>query len=381
VSVISRDCKMGSWLYLAQKSRETLKPETAISMAYRLFIPEHPEKAIADGWMDFWESCRAMIADPFLPTKIMEGRENEIIPCMACNMCLARLFRDAELTCMVRPSLGHETEPQYGFYGFPKVANPKKVWIIGAGIAGMQAGAIAAEKGHKVTITEKADRVGGQSAIASKGPWGDEEFMRLVNYLKDYCDRGGVKFELGKGVTKEEVEGSDADFIVVATGAVPKSELPGADGKNVVSCLDVIDGKVQAGKKVAILGSKGVAISTALYLIDQGGYDITLVHAGRKPGRDVNPSYIWRYMKKLKEGKAVRVAYAKPKEIKEGGVLVETPNGEQMVEAETVILAEMHPVVDLVDTKKKGVYTIGDARLPRRGNNALLDGYRLGMRL
>ena len=116
----------------------------------------------------------------------MEDRENEAIPCMACNICLVRLFRDAELNCWVRPSLGHKSEPDYGFYGFPKVAKPKKIWIVGAGIAAMLAGAIAAEKGHRVTITERADVVGGQLATASKGPWGDGEFMRLVNYLKDY---------------------------------------------------------------------------------------------------------------------------------------------------------------------------------------------------
>jgi len=381
VSVISRDCEMGQWLYLAKRVKEACRnPDTTIAMAYRLFLPEYPEEAIAKGELDFWESCRAMIADPYLPTKILEGRINELIPCMACNMCLARLFRDAELTCMVRPSLGHESEPEFGFYGFPKTDHPKKIWVIGAGIAGMQAAAIAAEKGHKVTITEKSDHVGGQAATASKGPWGDAEFMRLVNYLKDYCDRGGVKFEMNRAVKKEDIEASDADSVIIATGAVPKSSLPGADGKNVATCLDVMDGRVEPGKKIAILGSKGVAISTALFLLDRGGYDVTLVHKGKKPGLDVNPSYIWRYMSKLKEGKAVRVAYAKPKEINDKGILVETPEGEKLVEADTVILADMAPVNELSDAKK-GVYTIGDALNPRRGNNAILDGYRLGMRL
>jgi len=189
-----------------------------------------------------------------------------------------------------------------------------------------------------------------------------------------------VKFEMNRAVKKEDIEASDADSVIIATGAVPKSSLPGADGKNVATCLDVMDGRVEPGKKIAILGSKGVAISTALFLLDRGGYDVTLVHKGKKPGLDVNPSYIWRYMSKLKEGKAVRVAYAKPKEINDKGILVETPEGEKLVEADTVILADMAPVNELSDAKK-GVYTIGDALNPRRGNNAILDGYRLGMRL
>ena len=378
VSVISRDCQMGQWLYLAKRVREALKPGTRISMAYRLFLPEFPEKAIAAGELDFWEMCRPMISDPFLPNKILEGREEEIRPCMACNICLARLFRDAELNCMVRPSLGHESEPEWGFYGFPKTAHPKKVWVIGAGIAGMQAAGIAAEKGHKVTVTEKSNRVGGQAATASHGPHGDVEFMRLVNYLKNYCDKGNVTFELGKEVTAADIKNSDADYIIAATGAVPKSDLPGAD--RAVSCLDVMDDKVKPGKRVTILGSGGVAISTALFLIERGGYEISLVHAGKKPGADVNPSYIWRYMKKLKEGSVNQVRFAKPKEITEKGVLVETPEGETMIEADTVILADMAAVNDL-SKAKEGVYTIGDAMIPRRGNSAIQDGYRMGMRL
>jgi 2,4-dienoyl-CoA reductase (NADPH2) len=380
VSVISRDCQMGQWLYLAKRVREALRPESKVSMAYRLFLPEYPENAIANGELDFWEMCRPMIADPFLPTKIAEDRQNEIIPCMACNLCLARLFRDAELNCMVRPSLGHESEPEYGFYGFPKTEHSKHVWIIGAGIAGMQAAAIAAEKGHQVTITDKNTRVGGQAATASAGPHGDVEFQRLVDYLKDYCQRGGVNFELGKEVTAEDVKGSNADTIVIATGAEPKTEITGADGKNVVSCLDVMDEKVKLGKKVAILGSGGVAISTALFLIEKGGYEISLVHAGKKPGADVNPSYIWRYMTKLKEGKVNRVNFAVPKEITDNGILIETQEGESLIEVETVILADMVSVNDLSNAKP-GVFTIGDAMIPRRGNSALLDGYKMGMRL
>jgi 2,4-dienoyl-CoA reductase (NADPH2) len=242
----------------------------------------------------------------------------------------------------------------------------------------MQAAAIAAEKGHRVTVTEKSDRLGGQAATAARGPWGDEEFQRLVDYLKNCCDRGSVEFQMGKAVSAAEIAASDADSIVIATGAVPGGDVPGAD--RAVSCLDVMDGAVKPGKTVAILGSGGVAIATALYLLENGDYRITLVHEGKKPGADVNPSYIWRYMSKLKEGKVVRVAFAQPKEITSNGILVDTPDGEQLVEAETVILATMRSVDDLGEARK-GLYVIGDALIPRRGNSAILDGYKMGMRL
>ena len=95
-SVISRDIPQGHWLNVARRFKENLN--MPICMAYRLFEPKYPEMALSEGIMDFWESCRAMIADPMLPQKILEGREEEIVPCMACNICLARLFRDSELS-------------------------------------------------------------------------------------------------------------------------------------------------------------------------------------------------------------------------------------------------------------------------------------------
>ncbi len=381
VSVISRDCPQGSWLYIAEKMKKNL--QVPVAMAYRLFEPQYPEAAIAAGNLDVWESCRAMIADPELPNKILEGREHEVRPCMACNICLARLFRDAELSCMVRPSLGRERDPRYGFYGFPEAEHKKKVAIVGAGIAGMQAGAIAAEKGHDVTIYEKRSHTGGQSEAASHGPWGDEEFMRLVNWLQHECTKHGARFELDKAVTAEEIEELEVDEVIVATGAEPKApEVPIDGGMQVVSCLDVMRGTVDIGKNVVILGGKGVGISTALHLLDQGGYHVSIVHDQKKIGLDVNPSYIWRYKSKLREGGAEQVTMAEVKAIEADGVVVynRVMKEEAKLPCDTVVLADMAPVDELVGARK-GHYTIGDALLVRRGNSAILDGFRMGMRL
>ena len=120
---------------------------------------------------------------------------------------------------------------------------------------------------------------------------------------------------------------------------------------------------------------------TALFLLEEKACDeITFVHKGRKPGADVNPSYIWRYMTKLKEGGVKRVGYAKPTAIEGSSVKVQTNEGEQIIETDTVILADMSSVNDL-SKARKGVYTIGDALIPRRGNSAILDGDKMGMRL
>ena len=384
-SVISRDIPQGNWLHVARRFKNELK--MPVCMAYRLFEPRYPEAALAEGAIDFWESCRAMIADPMLPMKILEGREEDIIPCMACNICLARLFRDAELTCGVRPTLGHEREADWGFYGFRRAPEKKKVMVVGAGLAGLQAGAVAAEKGHQVTLYEKKDCVGGQAATAAKGPWGDDEFMRLVNHLKARCEKNGARLVTGTTVTPELIEKEAPDKVILSTGALPdRGAFPGGDGKNVVSCLDVMEGTAKLGKRVVVVGDKGVAISTALFLVHQGGYEVSIVGPAKKFGLDVNPSYIWRYVKKLKEGGVKQCTRHKIKELTPEGVVALDPDGNEVsITCDTIILANMAPNRELVGDgaskvfSKGEVYTIGDAIVTRRASAAIHDGYRLAM--
>jgi 2,4-dienoyl-CoA reductase (NADPH2) len=381
VSVISRDVPMGNWLYISERMKKNIK--VPVSMAYRLFVPEIPEKAIAENRLDLWEMCRPMIADPFLPKKIMEDRQQDIIPCIACNVCLARLFRDTELDCTVRPSLGHETEVEWGFYGFPKSKTKKKVIVVGSGIAGLQAAAIAAEKGYEVTIYEKNDHVGGQFAAAAHGPWGDNEFQRMVNYLKAQCDKHGAKTVLNTPVTKELLEKEKADSVIIATGAVPDKSIPGSDKPFVVSLFDVLEGKAKLGQNIVIVGGSGAAISTALYIIDKGKYNISIVDKPKKFGTDVNPSYVWRYMKKLKEGKVAQVVQSTVKEIRDKEVVVEgLDKKETIIPADTVVLANLVPNKELGYGKyAKDVYMIGDCITVRRGTAAIRDGYKMGMRV
>ncbi|NOY60422.1 MAG: NADH:flavin oxidoreductase, partial [Calditrichaeota bacterium] len=109
--VISRDIPQGNWLFLAKRAKEHVK--IPIQMAYRLFTPDKPNKAIGDGELDIWEMCRSMIADPLMPKKVLEGREDEVRHCVACNLCLARLFRDAPMTCYINPRCAHEHDEAF----------------------------------------------------------------------------------------------------------------------------------------------------------------------------------------------------------------------------------------------------------------------------
>jgi 2,4-dienoyl-CoA reductase (NADPH2) len=353
-----------------------------VSMAYRLFLPEYAEKAIAEGKLDFWESCRAMIADPALPNKIAEDRQEDIIPCMACNICLARLFRDQPLDCFVRASLGHEGDPKWGYYGFEKVEKSRKVAVVGGGVAGMQAASVAAERGHDVTLYEKQDRLGGQLVPAANGPHGDDEFMRLVNHLESRCKKAGVKVKTGTEITPEtDVQ---ADFAVLAAGGL--YEQPGIPGgERVVSALDVFDGKVKAGENVVILGNLGVGIATALFLENEGGHRVSLVGKGKKLGRDVNPSYIWRYKLKLKKGGVTVYNQTKVLKIDDQGVHIEDPEGqEHVIKADTVIQSAVTAAGQLEETLKSKcgqVEVVGDALKPRRASNAIWDAYKVAIEI
>ncbi len=404
-SVISRDIPMGKWLYIAERAKKALN--IPVMMAYRLFTPEIPEQAIADGKLDIWEMCRPQIADPALPIKIMWDRQEDIIPCIACQVCLARLFRDAPVTCTVRPTCSHEGEREWGYYGFPKTDVVRKVIIVGAGIAGLQAAAIAGEKGHDVTVYEKTGHIGGQWYYASRNPWGeesdhywdDEEFMRFVDHMKAQCDKHGVKFKLNTPLTKEIAREQNPDSLVIATGAMPEvPDIPGANKPHVVSMFDVFTGKAKVGKNVVILGGSGAAISLALYVVEAqkraGHTDSNLAMIGPEArfGLDVNPSYIWRYRLRLKEEKVQQLTYAEVKVITDEGVLAswkifdrKTKKKEsfkdQVVKADTVILATLVPNEEINYGASKGdVAKIGDCLWVRRGIDAIQDGYRLGMR-
>jgi len=405
-SVISRDIPMGKWLYIAEKAKKALK--IPVSMAYRLFVPEIPEEAIAKGKLDIWEMCRPQIADPALPNKIRWDKQEDIIPCIACQVCLARLFRDAPVTCTVRPSCSHESEREWGYYGFPKAEKKRKIIVAGAGIAGLQAASIAAKKGHDVTVYEKTGNIGGQWYYASRNPWGensgkywdDQEFMRWVNHMKAQCDKHGAKFVLNTPVTKELIEKEKPDSLVIATGAVPEvPDIPGINKPHVVNIFDVFNGKAKLGKNVVIIGGSGAAISLSLFIIEtqekNGVKDakLTLIDPASRFGWDVNPSYIWRYRLRLKQAKVRELTYGNVKEITDKGIVAdwsilnrETKEKQrfenQTVPADTVILAKLVPNQELSygALKKKDTAMIGDCVWIRRGFDAIQDGYRLGMR-
>lgn len=380
--VISRDIPQGSWLYLAKRAKEHVK--IPIQMAYRLFTPDKPNKAIGDGELDIWEMCRSMIADPLMPKKVLEGREDEVRHCVACNLCLARLFRDAPMTCYINPRCAHEHDQK--FYPQPVGEDEKKeVVIVGAGPSGLECAYVAAQRGHEVHVYEKRDEPGGTVIDASRAPYGDEELMTCPRYQKVMCEKAGVHFHLGTEVSEALIQDELPDTVVLATGPVySKIKGPGGDRENVVNVLDVLGGRAQVGEKVVVWGNRKPGIGVALYLAKQGK-KVTIVGRERSAGFDVNPSFKWRYMIYLRQNGVMAYNDCDIEEIEDSGIIVKTYDGYRFpVECDTVVVSEREANDALKKTvQAEGIelYVIGDALVPRNMSSAVHDGYRIGLRI
>jgi len=377
--VISRDIPMGNWLHLAKRAKENVK--VPIQMAYRLFKPDLPNQAITAGELDIWEMCRSMIADPLMPKKVLEGREEEIRHCVACNLCLARLFRDAPMTCYINPACAHETDP--AFTDPAPAEDKKEVLIAGAGPAGLECAYVAAGRGHDVHVYDRRETIGGTLNEATKSPYGDDELWTCVDYQKVMCEKAGVTFHLSTEVTEKLIEEEAPDSVVLATGPV-YSTLPGGEHDKVINLLDVMSGRVETGEKVVVWGNRKPGIGAALFLAKQGK-KVTIVGKEKTAGFDINPSFKWRYMIYMRQNRVVAYNDCDIEEITDTGVIVKTYNGIRMpLDCDTIVVSEREPnehLKKVVQSEGIELFVIGDALVPRNLSSAVHDGYRIGLRI
>jgi 2,4-dienoyl-CoA reductase (NADPH2) len=379
--VISRDIPMGNWIHLAKRAKEHVS--IPIQMAYRLFKPGLPNQKIGAGELDIWEMCRPMIADPLMPKKVLEGKEEEIRHCVACNLCLARLFRDAPMTCYINPVCAHEANPEFAD---PQPAEEEKeIMIVGAGPAGLECAYMAARRGHEVHVYDKRDVIGGTLNEARNAPYGDDELWTCVEYQKVMCEKAGVEFHLGTEVTEELIEEELPDSVVLATGPVySKIEGAGADSAKVVSLADVMSGKADVGEKVVVWGNRKPGIGCALHLAKQGK-KVTLVGKDKTAGFDVNPSFKWRYMIYMRQNGITSYNDCDVVEVSDDGIVVKSYDGYQWpIKCDTIVLSQREPNESLkkaVQSEGIEMFIIGDALIPRNLSSAVHDGYRIGIRI
>jgi 2,4-dienoyl-CoA reductase (NADPH2) len=229
----------------------------------RINAPEIAEKILERGDADMVSLARAMLADSSFANKAKAGDRAGINICIACNQaCLDHYFIGQPASCVVNPRAGRETR-----LVFNPVQARKKVAVVGGGPAGLSCAAVAAERGHDVTLYEKASELGGQFNLAKKIP-GKQEFAESIAYYAERLRRANVRVLLQKAPTEEELRGYGE--VVIATGVYPRRpEIAGIDHPKVVGYADVLTGRVQPGLDVAIVGMGGIGFDVALYLLER----------------------------------------------------------------------------------------------------------------
>ncbi|UWQ99688.1 NADPH-dependent 2,4-dienoyl-CoA reductase [Rhodobacteraceae bacterium S2214] len=227
----------------------------------RINTPEVGEDVLADGCADMVSMARPFLADPDFVAKAAAGDAAKIAPCIACNQaCLDHTFGGKLSSCLVNPRACYETE-----LVVTKAEAPKTVAVVGAGPAGLSAALTAAEAGHSVTIFDKAAEIGGQLNMAKQVP-GKEEFWGLVDYYRTAVAHAGITLQLETTADADALD--DFDEVIIATGVVPRDpQIPGQDGPNVLSYIDVLRGKAPVGSRVAVIGAGGIGFDIAEYLV------------------------------------------------------------------------------------------------------------------
>ncbi len=228
----------------------------------RINTPEVAEDILASGDADMVSMARPLLADPEFVNKAAAGQADRINTCIACNQaCLDHTFANRRASCLVNPRACHETELVYA-----RTQIPKKIAVIGGGMAGMAAATVAAQRGHDVTLFEAGNVVGGQFDMAARVP-GKEEFRETIRYFTTQLAVTGVKVKLNHRVQKGELD-SQFDAIVVATGVAPRMpSIPGIDHAKVLSYPDVLRAGKPVGGKVAVIGAGGIGIDICEFLL------------------------------------------------------------------------------------------------------------------
>ena len=375
----------GNLVHLAEAVKKAVNvPVIAVG---KIGDPLFAERIIQEGKADFVAMGRALLADPELPNKAREGRLDEIVRCIYCNNCHDTRWRKRlrskgiSLSCTVNPSVLREED-----FALELARSPKKIMVIGGGLAGMEAARALAARGHTVSLYEKADKLGGQWNIASQQDM-KEGYASVIRDRIRGLEKAEVEVLLNQEVTADLVRQKKPDAVVVATGATPRGlNVPGADLQNVVQAVDVIQGKAKVGNEVVVVGGRFVGMETALHLAKQGK-KVSLV-TERELGQ--NDRFMERNIKLMLRDLLIEhgvyiYTHSPVQYITERGVVIATSRELTLLKADTVVLAvgakSESKLVEEIKGVVPEVYAIGDCVEPRDAMEAIGEGAEIGRRI
>jgi len=263
IPTIATKVPRAAFTWVTAKVRKALS--IPVITSNRINMPDVGEQVLARGDADMVSMARPFLADPEFVKKAEENRADEINTCIGCNQaCLDHIFVGKLTSCLVNPRACHETE-----LNIIATDTRKKLAVVGAGPAGLSFATTAAQRGHDVTLFDSASEIGGQFNIAKRIP-GKEEFYETLRYFGKQIELTGVKLELNTRVTAAELNDSNFDEVIIATGIAPRMpEIEGIENAKVLSYLDVMSG-AEVGHKVAVIGAGGIGFDICEYLTHSG---------------------------------------------------------------------------------------------------------------
>jgi 2,4-dienoyl-CoA reductase (NADPH2) len=366
--------------------------DVPVATAGRIVEPERAEKMLAEGVTDLIGLARPLIADPEWVNKTRQGRKDDIRLCISCNQgCIAPIAQGRAGGCLVNPAAGFETT--LGTATFTPVSTSKNVLVVGGGLAGLEAARTATGRGHKVTIWEKADKLGGQW-LKVAGVSAFKEFANLTDYLLGQIQKLKIEVKLNQTATTEQILAADFDTVILATGAYPDRYGQGRIG-GTIKGLDlphVVDGRDifgrELGQNLILFDQIGnyESIATA-YALLEGGKNLTIVTPS-PAFASATLTATWNmgsvYSDLFKAG-AVITPLTTLTEIEQTSVTLQhiyTGSLTRLNQIENVVLLRGYlPDENLyfaLKGKLKELYRIGDCIAPRSAQLAILEGQQIG---
>jgi 2,4-dienoyl-CoA reductase-like NADH-dependent reductase (Old Yellow Enzyme family)/thioredoxin reductase len=367
----------GVFVHLAQGIKSVVSiPIIAVG---RIRTPELANQILEEKKADLISMGRALIADPDLPLKALEGRTDEILPCISCNRCIQSIRKGA-LQCAVNPETGRE-----GIFRLQKADRPKKIWIIGGGPAGMKAAEIASLRGHKVNLYEKNKALGGRFLLAAIPPK-KQVLKDFIDQLERRLQKLPIKIIIGKPFSPASLRRGKPDGVIIATGAKPF--FPPIDGiheATVISVEDALSSSTPLGEKVLVVGGGGIGAEVADYL-SENGKEVTLIEMREGIALDL-VGHLQHFLNKRLREKGVQILTStKAIRFEKEGLWVEDPQGTKKLggfDSIVIALGSMpnNALVESLKGKVPEVYVIGDASKPREVMEAVLEGEEIALKI